>query len=286
MDCFGAHAPRDTPPPSRGALAPESWMNHVRRNKQRAQGKPGARCTHSLACESGVHASRSHRFTGTPGLPCAMVLTVSFALSPVTGLFCHRRKRNAQALSPLERQRRGVRTTRLRRPRQHHSSSHAFARLTLPRPSHPTPTFVTIASRPSFGVGPVRSIAVSTKSRSGIFFERGLDRRVSDLPVGQNLLSLQFVGWVERNAIPITIQYNGDGFRKELNPSYALETVYAVLENPMAKDHRGIRLPSGPQNTANSELARKIVAALEKSNVLREGSGEFRGQVTNQPKRF
>src|ERR1017187_6443590 len=32
-----------------------------------------------------------HRFTGTPGLPCAMVLTVSFALSPVTGLCCHRR---------------------------------------------------------------------------------------------------------------------------------------------------------------------------------------------------
>src|ERR1700730_5087262 len=34
-----------------------------------------------------------HRFTGTPGLPCAMVLAVSFALSPVTGLVCHRRQR-------------------------------------------------------------------------------------------------------------------------------------------------------------------------------------------------
>ena len=29
-----------------------------------------------------------------PGLPCAMVLTVSFALSPVTGLFCHRHAQN------------------------------------------------------------------------------------------------------------------------------------------------------------------------------------------------
>src|SRR6266481_8744772 len=28
---------------------------------------------------------------GSSGLPCAMVLTVSFVLSPVTGLFCHRR---------------------------------------------------------------------------------------------------------------------------------------------------------------------------------------------------
>jgi hypothetical protein len=29
-----------------------------------------------------------------------MVLTVSFALSLVTGLFCHQRQHNAQALSP------------------------------------------------------------------------------------------------------------------------------------------------------------------------------------------
>jgi hypothetical protein len=28
-----------------------------------------------------------------PGLPCAMVLTAYFVLSPVTGLFCHRRLR-------------------------------------------------------------------------------------------------------------------------------------------------------------------------------------------------
>jgi hypothetical protein len=29
----------------------------------------------------------------TPSIPCAMVLTVSFVLSPVTGLFCHRHQR-------------------------------------------------------------------------------------------------------------------------------------------------------------------------------------------------
>jgi len=35
--------------------------------------------------------------TGTPdrpGIPCAMVLTVSFALSSVTGLSCHRRSQD------------------------------------------------------------------------------------------------------------------------------------------------------------------------------------------------
>jgi hypothetical protein len=33
-----------------------------------------------------------HRYTGSKaGIPCAMVLTAYFGLSPVTGLFCHRR---------------------------------------------------------------------------------------------------------------------------------------------------------------------------------------------------
>src|SRR6202163_2202427 len=58
---------------------------------QRAQGKPGARCTRSLVCSVLVaHECSHYRFTGTPGLPCAMGLTVSFVLSPVTGLVCHR----------------------------------------------------------------------------------------------------------------------------------------------------------------------------------------------------
>jgi hypothetical protein len=62
--------------------------------KQRAQGKPGARCTRSLACEIGKHTSVVT--TGPPerpGLPCAMVLTAYFALSPVIGLVCHRHRR-------------------------------------------------------------------------------------------------------------------------------------------------------------------------------------------------
>jgi hypothetical protein len=35
-----------------------------------------------------------HGHAGSPGIPRAMVLTVSFALSPVTGLCCHRHQRN------------------------------------------------------------------------------------------------------------------------------------------------------------------------------------------------
>jgi hypothetical protein len=34
-----------------------------------------------------------------PAFPARLVLTASFVLSPAIGLFCHRRQRNAQALS-------------------------------------------------------------------------------------------------------------------------------------------------------------------------------------------
>jgi hypothetical protein len=57
---------------------------------------PGAQCTRSLACEVKKHTSIVTTVTPeTPGIPRAMVLTVSFALSSVTGLSCHRRRRIA-----------------------------------------------------------------------------------------------------------------------------------------------------------------------------------------------
>jgi hypothetical protein len=52
---------------------------------------PGARRARSLVCEMKKHTSIVTTVTPeTPGIPRAMVLTVSFALSPVIGLFCHR----------------------------------------------------------------------------------------------------------------------------------------------------------------------------------------------------
>jgi hypothetical protein len=53
---------------------------------------PGAQCARSLACEiSKAHEHSHYGHTGSPGIPYAMVLTVSFVLSPVIGLICHRR---------------------------------------------------------------------------------------------------------------------------------------------------------------------------------------------------
>jgi hypothetical protein len=56
---------------------------------------PGARCARSLACKINKHTSVVTTVTpGSPGIPRAMVLTVSFVLSSVTGLSCHRRLRS------------------------------------------------------------------------------------------------------------------------------------------------------------------------------------------------
>jgi hypothetical protein len=59
---------------------------------QRAQGMPGARCARSRVCEK-KHTRRNHGHTGKhPAFP-AQWFTAYSALSPVTGLVCHRRRR-------------------------------------------------------------------------------------------------------------------------------------------------------------------------------------------------
>ena len=61
---------------------------------------PGAQCTRSLACEK-KHTSVVTTVTPeSPGIPYAMVLTAYFVLSPVTGLFCHRRQRTNVLSAP------------------------------------------------------------------------------------------------------------------------------------------------------------------------------------------
>src|ERR1700687_6220023 len=70
--------------------APEFCVNHPPEH-QRAQGMPGAGCARRLACEIKKHTSVVTTVTpDSPGIPYAMVLTVSFVLSPVIGLSCHR----------------------------------------------------------------------------------------------------------------------------------------------------------------------------------------------------
>jgi len=107
---------------------------------------PGARCTRSLACNEESTRASHRRFTGNhPHSRTRWFLTVSFELSPVTGLFCHVIGEITSAnLAPAS-------------GRQDHTTSpSALAALVfapLSRPSHPAPTSVTIAKTPPLGTG-------------------------------------------------------------------------------------------------------------------------------------
>src|ERR1700724_1887572 len=104
-----------------------------------------------------------------------MVLTVSFELSPVTGLFCHRRPADMflskpgwadltpQDLTPASGRQDHtilpyaatslVRTLLIAHRPFATPPCNPVARKTLPRPPHPHPASVTIMIRPSGGVG-------------------------------------------------------------------------------------------------------------------------------------
>jgi hypothetical protein len=70
---------------------------------QRAQGKPGARCTRGLVCK--LHEkkrTRAYRSSGgIPAFPAQWFLPAYNELSPVTGLSCHRHQREVLLLANL-----------------------------------------------------------------------------------------------------------------------------------------------------------------------------------------
>jgi hypothetical protein len=120
---------------------------------------------------------RHHRFTGTPGLPCAMVLTVSFALSPVTGLCCHRRLADTSAnLTPAS-------------GRQDHTTSPSASVPFVSDTATSTasrPASVTIAIRPSEGWDGYGCKSDLGQARTGIFLRKGLDTPSPNSPSGKS----------------------------------------------------------------------------------------------------
>jgi hypothetical protein len=101
LDCFASLAmtadtpsyPRDMKRPSFAKSSAPKTQRARRDPQVRARGRPGARCTRSPACTIKSIRVSHHRFTGTPGLPCAVVLTVYAVLSPATNSSCHRHRR-------------------------------------------------------------------------------------------------------------------------------------------------------------------------------------------------
>ena len=114
----------------------------------------------------------------SPGLPCAMVLTVSFGLSPVTGLCCHRRLANCFAKLDASVGASGPHDFAVRA---------STARLaSLPRPSHPALNVRDDAYVPLNRGGTGRACRDDLPDgESEIFLQRGLDSDFAKLPVGQ-----------------------------------------------------------------------------------------------------
>jgi hypothetical protein len=102
------------------AIAPELCVIHVpQKSRGHREGRVAGR-THGPPATKKAGGSY-HRSSQSTGLPCAMVLTVSFVLSSGTGLSCPRRALRSQRLCAWP-QRREAGTTPLRRPSRHRSS--------------------------------------------------------------------------------------------------------------------------------------------------------------------
>jgi hypothetical protein len=179
--------------------ASEVWPNFCPsdnrgRRESRVLDAPAA----SRAKLSEAHERSHHRITGTPGLPCAMVLTVSFVLSPVIGLVCHRRLRIGGEFGPVGPALASANLTPAS-GRQDHTTSpsatcvvrlRAGRPLTSPIRTRPATPFARRRCRvhripprvrddrepPLWGRDGQAYRVDFSKRESGIFFESGLDR--------------------------------------------------------------------------------------------------------------
>jgi hypothetical protein len=160
MDCFVASAPRNDGSWSRfnyqtarrahvrivAARCARALRRLTPSKKQEGAGRPGARCTRGLVRMRNLKKAHTsiqvQRRTLRPSLRNGF--TAYSVLSPVNGLFCHRRPRglthelDASIAAP------GPHGFAVRIPRARQPQG--------PRPSHPTARFVTIAFRPSHRV--------------------------------------------------------------------------------------------------------------------------------------
>jgi hypothetical protein len=159
---------------SRGAIRARAWPEISSPCSRRGRGEcrvpnaPAAWCALGVVKYAHQYSQRRHR--KHPAFPRANGFTTYFALSPGTGLFCPRHRRDAQASSPTWHQRRDARTTRLRRP-------HRKALVSRSACGHriPPPTFMTIAKCPSCGGRTGGANHTFLKNRSEIFLRAGLD---------------------------------------------------------------------------------------------------------------
>jgi hypothetical protein len=85
------------PSRSRGVIFPGFLRSRCPSSLKRAQGKPGADGTRSPVCER-KHTGWNYRYSRTiPAFPAQWVYGL-YVLSPVSGVSCHRRRRDTRQL--------------------------------------------------------------------------------------------------------------------------------------------------------------------------------------------
>jgi hypothetical protein len=148
----------DPPPPGEGKktrtsafsrhTAPE-FRKFVRPKKQgRREDRVRAAPAVSRAKMHIAKRTRAYRFSGSsPAFPAQWFYDLFRALPGETGLFCHRRPRDAKHHRELDTSHWGVRTTRLRRPR------HALFVKSASASIAPRPNVSDDGQRPSLGTG-------------------------------------------------------------------------------------------------------------------------------------
>src|SRR6266404_2111723 len=136
--------------------------------QQRAQGMPDARCTRGRVCSKKAHALAT---TGTPHQPAfpARWCYGLYVISPVTGLFCHRHRRNCSRQLDASVGASGPHDFAVRKP-----ARTSARRL---RPPHPALYVRDDRETPLRGDGTEMDIDLIWVWREGKYFwKRGLDR--------------------------------------------------------------------------------------------------------------
>ena len=172
-------------PHSRGIICPKFCKTALPHENQRAQGKPGARCTRGLAgcCKRDMLPTSIQVQRRTPDFPCAMALRL-IRFRPGDRHFCHHRRfgfrlrdltpapgRRTQTISPYAR-------TRLRQEAMPGAAALVFRSLAS---IAPCPTFTTMANAPLMGQDGGSFSSDLPDEATGIFFNDGLDT-VSGIP--------------------------------------------------------------------------------------------------------
>ena len=148
--------------------------------QSRAQGRPGARCTHGPRAKRCLRVRALTTGTGgiTPAFP-AQWFTAYFVLSPVNQLVATVIFEKAQAFSKTWRLHGRARTTRLARPRSAPLVDRHIRVHRIP------PRVRDDASAPLAGTGRVDLTPDSTFWKTELFLLRAIDRILATLPVGQ-----------------------------------------------------------------------------------------------------